>query len=325
MLLFALHAVLAVSGVWSAWSYNSGNWNQLAPLLSSNGFDTVFYCAAYGPEVDREGLQECIDACSAYGIDVHAWVVMWKTSKTTDSLRNVFTMENRLQLSLDGSTDAETWLCPTDPRNVELMASICLDLAAEFPVKGIHLDYIRFAHDRVCFCEGCRERFTESSGICGMSWPEDCSRGGRLNDIYSRWRSEAITETVRAVRDSLGRINRVVELSAAVLPREREMNYFAQQWGLWLDLGLLDFVVPMNYTLSDSELVAWGESQLRLSREWPIPCGIITFTGNSLHTAEEISGQIETAEEMGFSGWVIFHLSNHLIDILQEEGLQQIH
>jgi len=61
-------AITAVSGVWSAWQYNTGNWESLAPLLAENGFDTVFYCAAYGPETDIEGLRECVEACSENGI-----------------------------------------------------------------------------------------------------------------------------------------------------------------------------------------------------------------------------------------------------------------
>ena len=99
--------------------------------------------------------EECIEACDEYRIDVHAWVVMWKTSNTADSLKNTLSDENRMQVSVDDNVDAETWLCPSRPENVELMASICLELAAEFPVKGIHLDYIRYASDRVCFCEEC--------------------------------------------------------------------------------------------------------------------------------------------------------------------------
>ena len=55
--------LFSITGVWSAWQYNNGNWDEIAPLLSLNGYDTVFYCVAYGPEMDTEGLQECLDAC----------------------------------------------------------------------------------------------------------------------------------------------------------------------------------------------------------------------------------------------------------------------
>jgi uncharacterized lipoprotein YddW (UPF0748 family) len=248
-------------------------------------------------------------------------VVMWKTSRSPDSLRTVLAGENRMQLSIDGNADAETWLCPSRPENVELMASICLEIAAEFPVRGIHLDYIRYSSDRVCFCEECRTRFQRETGNYGLEWPEDCYRGGRLHDEFNRWRSEIITSAVVAVRDSLNRLNRVVELSAAVLPREREMDYFAQHWERWLASGTADFVVPMNYTLSDSELVHWGKAQIETAGRTPIPCGLITHSGEYLHTPSEISHQIETALDTGFRGTVLFHLGSHLVSILRSESL----
>lgn len=317
MLFTLLQTLLAIHGIWSAWGYNRGNWGELARLLHRNGYDTVFFCAAYGPDADRDGLQECLDACGEYGIDVHAWVVMWKTDDPADSLWNSLAEENRLQLSVDGDPDAETWMCPADPENVQQMASLCLDLACEFPVNGIHLDYIRYSSDRVCFCDRCRERFSRESGNYGIDWPEDCYRGGRLHDEYDLWRSMIITEAVEAVRDSLENARRDVELSAAVLPREEEMSYFGQQWSDWLEKGIVDFVVPMNYTQSDSELALWGRAQLRLARGAPLPCGLINYGGGHVLSAAEIAAQQNTALEMGFDGYVIFHLSGGFISILR--------
>jgi len=315
MLFLTLKILMAAGGVWSAWGINRGNWSELALLLDSNGFDKVFYCAAYGPEVDREGLLECISACSEYGIEVHAWVVMWKTGHCSDSLQNAYAEQNRLQHSIDDDSSADTWLCPTDPRNVTEMASICLALAEEFPVAGIHLDYIRYAHDRVCYCNGCHERFSRETSLYGISWPEDCFRGGGLYDRYNQWRSDAITGAVRAIRDSL--LDRDVLLSAAVMPRAREQLYYGQRWDEWLQRELIDFAVPMNYTLSDSELISWSETQIRMSGGGRILCGLTTRTGDRQHTAQEITAQQNRAPEMGFDGWVIFHLSDSFVSILE--------
>ncbi|MCD6587993.1 MAG: family 10 glycosylhydrolase [Candidatus Fermentibacteraceae bacterium] len=312
-----IQILLAMHGIWSAWGYNAGNWNELAPLLSENGYDTVFYCAAYGLETDIEGLRECCEACRDYDIDVHAWVVMWKISKSPDSLKNCFEEHNRLQVSLTEGEEASNWLCPSDPENVELFASLCANLARSAPVSGIHLDYIRYADDRVCFCDGCRSRFSRWSGNYRFAWPDDCARGGILHDEYNRWRSRTITSAVQAVRDSLGRLDRFVMLSAAVLPRQREMDYFGQHWENWISDGLLDFVVPMNYTMSDSELIAWSEPQIELAGEVPVYCGLINYSDDYHCSLSEIAGQRELAENLGFDGWVLFHLSSHYVDMLR--------
>ncbi len=318
MLFPLIQVVISISGVWNTWGYSSGNWAELAPLLSSNGYDAVFFCAAYGLNTDTLGLQECIDACNEYGIDVHAWIVMWRTAKSTEQERESFREQGRLQVSLDDLAEAQLWLCPTDPANVADMAEVCLRIAADYDVRGIHLDYIRYCNNRVCYCEQCRERFVEETGVQTSGWPTDYAMDGRFYDEYNRWRSQAITTAVRAVRDSLSKLNKVVELSAAVLPREVDMNNCAQQWDEWLGDGLVDFVVPMNYTLSDSELVFWGEAQLRLAEMNQIPCGLITYRNNSQFSISEINAQQEKVLEMGFDGWVMFYLSNHFISLLEE-------
>ena len=305
----------SITGVWNAWQYNNGNWDEIARLLSLNGYDTVFYCAAYGPETDTEGLQECLNACTPLGIDVHAWVVLWKTGKCPVEDQNRFELNGRLQISSDGVV--QNWLCPTDPQNVIAMAQLCLKLAAEYPVTGIHLDYIRFSSNRVCFCDGCRERFRRDVGIRSVDWPSDCVSGGRLHDNFMQWRADMVTDAVQAVRDSLSRINRVVLLSVAGTPREQEMRYFSQEWDVWLRSGIVDFVVPMNYTESDSEFVFWGEQQLEMAGGRSISCGIGSFSTRSTLTLSETEHQEALAEEMGFDGWVIFHLSSVFIERLR--------
>ncbi len=305
----------SITGVWNAWQYNNGNWDEIARLLSLNGYDTVFYCAAYGPETDTEGLQECLNACTPLGIDVHAWVVLWKTGKCPVEDQNRFELNGRLQISSNGAV--QNWLCPTDPQNVIAMAQLCLKLAAEYPVTGIHLDYIRFSSNRVCFCDGCRERFRRDVGIRSVDWPSDCVSGGRLHDNFMQWRADMVTDAVQAVRDSLSRINRVVLLSVAGTPREQEMRYFSQEWDVWLRSGIVDFVVPMNYTESDSEFVFWGEQQLEMAGGRSISCGIGSFSTRSTLTLSETEHQEALAEEMGFDGWVIFHLSSVFIERLR--------
>jgi len=312
-----LNCLLSISGIWNAWGYNSGDWDELAPLLHKNGYDTVFYCAAYGLETDIEGLQECIEACTPYNIDVHAWVVMWKTGQSSDDVRNNLMRQDRLQVSIDDDARVQTWLCPTDPSNISAMASVCLEIAAYSGVKGIHLDYIRYASNRTCFCDGCSERFQHDARLRSIRWPDDCVPGGRTNADYNRWRNEAITSAVTAVRDSLNRLNKVVELSAAVLPEEREMNYYAQHWNRWLERGIVDFVVPMNYTLSDSELISWGENQLELAGNHSIPCGLVTTRDGENFTEREISDQQQLADNLNFDGWVMFHLSDYMISIME--------
>ncbi|MCK4505825.1 MAG: hypothetical protein KAW14_09420, partial [Candidatus Aegiribacteria sp.] len=156
------------------------------------------------------------------------------------------------------------------------------------------------------------------AGIRSIDWPTYCVSGGRLHDSFMRWRADMITDAVQAVRDSLSKINRIVLLSVAGTPREQEMRYFSQPWDVWLRSGIVDFVVPMNYTESDSEFVYWGEQQLEMAEGRSISCGIGSFSTRSTLTLSETEHQEALAEEMGFDGWVIFHLSGIFIERLRE-------
>ncbi|MCK4672117.1 MAG: hypothetical protein KAT47_06180, partial [Candidatus Aegiribacteria sp.] len=93
---------------------------------------------------------------------------------------------------------------------------------------------------------------------------------------------------------------------------------FSQPWDVWLRSGIVDFMVPMNYPESDSEFVYWGEQQLEMAEGRPLSCGIGPFSTRSTLTLSETEHQEALAEEMGFDGWVIFHLSDVFIERLRE-------
>ena len=314
-----ISAVLPLSGVWSSMHIEPERWDEIAFLLSENGFDTVFYPAAYGTDLDLEGLNACLEACTACGIDVHALVVVFKSRSATDSQNGLEGFATRMQWYSDGSMDSE-WLNPTDRRNIDLMTGICFDIAAEFPVAGIHLDYIRWSYYLSGYSDSTRARYMRDRGIQNIQWPEDCLRGGEYYRDYLDWRASAVTDAVESVRDSLNRLNRVVQLSAAVMPHQREMIHWGQLWDQWLAEDLIDFVVPMNYTESDSQLAVWGEQQVSLANNETIYCGIGYRSSSSELTDSHMDRQIILAGQLGYDGIVVYRLCDDFIDLLRRRS-----
>ncbi|MCK5036051.1 MAG: hypothetical protein KAS73_09185 [Candidatus Sabulitectum sp.] len=102
-----LQVLVSISGVWSAWNYATINWEELAPLLSDNGYDTVFYGAVYGLLTDIDGLNESIGACNGYDINVHAWIVVRKTAASSDEEREILAEDERFQAATDHDTRAQ--------------------------------------------------------------------------------------------------------------------------------------------------------------------------------------------------------------------------
>lgn len=317
-----LATLLSISGVWSSRNIQPERWESIAAVLHENGFDTVFYPAAYGTEIDREGLNACLEYCSPLGIEVHALVVMFKSVIASDPVYGLENIETRIQVQSDGTSDPE-WLDPSDIRNVRLMAGVCLDIASEFPVDGIQLDYIRWNYYLSGYSDSTRARYLRDRGIQHIQWPEDCLRGGEYYRDFLDWRASAVTDAVESVRDSLGRLDRAVQLSAAVMPKEREMIHWGQLWDEWLQDDLIDFVVPMNYTESDSQLAVWGEQQVSLANNGNIHCGIGYRSSSSELTEIQMDRQIAIAEQLGYDGFVVYRICDDLIDLLRRRSMPE--
>jgi len=311
--------LMSITGIWSRWDTFDGRWDEIAPLLDAGGFDTVFYMAAYGTVIDEEGLQECLDACRPLGIDVHAWVVMWKTNFLTEREQESLLQEGRMQVDCNGEIIGNR-LDPADLRNVKIMAETCLRIAGSYPVTGIHLDFVRYINYQAGYSTSSRERFQDEMNLRSISWPDDCISGGRYYDRFMEWRAGRMTDAVRTVRDSLDRINRVIQLSAAVMPNANDMIYFGQMWDRWLNLGLIDYAVTMNYTLSDSQFTAWGNEQIDLAGDNTILCGIGVRSSVSELNERETIHQTVLARDLGFDGSVIYRLCEDVIDRLNDSA-----
>ena len=76
----------------------------------------------------------------------------------------------------------------------------------------------------------------------------------------------------------------------------------------WIKAGYLDFVCPMDYTMSDEEFVSLVRNQVKLIEgRVPLYPGIgATATGISM-TADRVMGQVHLARQLGAAGFAIFN------------------
>jgi hypothetical protein len=66
-------------------------------------------------------------------------------------------------VTFDGKPQ-DAWLCPSHPANQALELNALVEIARNYDVAGLHLDYIRYPGKDYCFCAGCRQRFEASLG-----------------------------------------------------------------------------------------------------------------------------------------------------------------
>ena len=304
-----------------------GDWERTMKELSDAGFNGVIPNMLWGgaayydskvlpiaPVVEKYGDQiaQAVAAGKKYGVEVHAWMVCFNATNSPKWFLDKMRAEGRLQI--DDSGEEKPWLCPSHPENQALELAALEEVATKYDVDGIHFDYIRFPDSQTCYCQGCRERFgavCREKGLELGDFPKSLKTNKALEDAWHTWRCEQITKFVRDVNKSVRAKRPDIQISAAVFPQyPGTKKSIGQDWGLWVEEGLLDFVCPMDYTSDPSYFKQLVEKQLPYVKgKCHIYPGIgMTATGIAM-TPEEVVLQASIARSLGADGFTIFNLA----------------
>jgi len=310
-------------GVWihTAYGVRDWGWRRSIRHLRNCGFNAIFPNMLWAglahypskvlpvaPEVEEKGDQiaECLRWCRRYGVELHVWKVNFNLGRAPADFVERLRAERRLQRDRNGNE--VLWLCPSDPRNFALERDSMLEVVRNYPVDGIHFDYIRYPGSHACFCEGCRRRFEEAAGVKVNKWPDDALKPP-LKDRFMKWRQDQITRLVRAVATEARRIRPGVMVSAAVFNNWESHRFsVGQDWKLWIEEGLLDFVCPMDYTPDPDRLAEMVANQV----EW-VGGRVPLYPGIGAWRIPDVAGlvdQIERARSLGADGFLCFHYND---------------
>lgn len=229
----------------------------------------------------RDTLRELVRAAHAAGLRVHAWVNVLSLAGNREAPILAELGRQAVQVDRHGRSlldypnleipppENETlrmgtpavWLDPATPGVVEALARSFGELAARYPeLDGLQLDYIRYP-DVLPFSPGsrfgvgldfgygepARRRFRAETGL-EAPFRDSLGNANRWDD----WRRDRVTETVARIREAARLARPGLVLSAAVwaYPERSYLSLF-QDWRRWLEEGLVEFAVPMLYTLDD--------------------------------------------------------------------------
>lgn len=219
----------------------------------------------------REGfdpLAYIISRARPRGIEVHAWVnafLVWSAESPPPDSTHVWHSRpgwfmadrygrstrdySRIECESAGLVGAT--LSPALPEVREFLADVASEIAVNYDVEGIHLDYIRYPNPSFGFEPEAVGAFYLGTGLD----PLDVFRRHQTADDVARkwsdWKREMVTATVRTVRAVLRSDAPGVLLSAAVMADPEEAaTHYSSDWVRWLEAGLVDFVCPMAYTTS---------------------------------------------------------------------------
>jgi len=307
-------------------------------------FDSTYASAAPYQQIREstglDTLRELVRRAHLLEMRVHAWVNVLSLANHRDAKivseigRDAVLVDRRGRSILDYPNleipepdrsyyrmgTPAVWLDPAAPGVAAYLAATFAELMVRYPeLDGLHLDYIRYPGVLPFapgsrfgvgldfgYGESTRARFKTETGL-------DAPLGDNLRNAnrWDEWRREKMNQLVAALRAAArsarpdAPVNEQPLLSAAVgTYAERVYLAEAQDWKRWIEDGLLEFAVPMAYTLDDRMFRYLAEgfaSSPRSDRIW-IGHGTWLFAKHPERALE----QLEVARSAGVRGEVLF-------------------
>lgn len=270
-------------------------------------------------------LKEAHDA----GLEVHAWINVFPVGSfekwpaaaqhVLNQHKDWITVDARGK-SILNYTPAERknlttyFLEPGLPEVQEFATAVVLEIVKNYPVDGIHLDYIRYPGRQFGYHPRNREAFAREYGLdpvdlfkrtAELQMKMGAERFAALQEAWDQWRRDQVTETVRRIRLGIMAIRPEVKLSAAVISDQQAAeNLYFQAWPKWLAEGLVDFVAPMAYDTSTAKVVSEIKKAVEVAGERHVYAGLGAW--RMLSQPAQIAEKIEEARRAGAQGVVLF-------------------
>lgn len=307
-----------------------GDWNATARLLAGYGVNAVYANLLWGGaahypskhlpatgslRIYGDQVQAARHATRQYGLQLHAWYVLWKLETASADTIAQMKKAGRLQVTASGTT--LNWLSPHHPENRAQVLAVIEELARQYPtLDGIHLDYMRLPDSSSCYAPATRERFQKHIGKTLPNWPADVLSGGTHYTAFRKWRAADITALMKDIRTRLKTVAPQMKLSAAVYGVTAEHGgNIAQDWPAWLSQNLVDYLCPMNYTHEPNQFTTWLRTQLAYPHaKHKIYPGIGVTAAESQLTPDQVIEQINIARDRGTPGVLLFSLTGTLRD-----------
>jgi uncharacterized lipoprotein YddW (UPF0748 family) len=303
-----------------------GDWGRTCRLLKDAGFSDLYvnvagagfahYASAVLPrsrvfEEQGDQLAACLVAAKPLGLRVHAWLLCFSTEGATHERIEIFNKRGWL-LSSPGVA-SRAWLDPAVPEVRSYLVSAVRELAVNYKTDGVHLDFVRYPDFVSSLGPTVQARFEKQTGRRSADWPEDV-KSGALRALFLRWRSEQVSDFVQAARRAIKRGAAGKLMTAAVFGKYPScVDAVGQDWESWVNVGLVDYVVPMNYTEDPAKFGEWLAHQTRTRKQaMNVVAGVGVTAAESRLDAAQVIDQIQAARRAGCAGFALFDLDTTL-------------
>ena len=228
-------------------------------------------------------LAACLKAAAGTGIRVHAWVLCFTGTRGTASRLDAFAKKGwRLK---DRKGTLTEYLDPSREDLRQYLLSAVEEIARRYAVQGVHLDFVRWYE--------------------GAKLPRDAaSHVGRFV-AQARLRVKGARPAALFTTAVFGKYPSCI-------------GSVGQDWESWLDAGIVDWIVPMNYLEDNSKYATFVRQQCRTpTHAKRIVSGIGVTATESRLGARQVMDQVKIARTCGAAGVAFFDLDYTLVnDIL---------
>jgi uncharacterized lipoprotein YddW (UPF0748 family) len=273
------------------------------------------------------------------GIQVHAWIIttaVWNVNYPVGAGNHVFLTrsakplgrDNWLTERLDGTRQAgvDYMLDPGHPDAAEYIAQMYLSVIRNYDVDGIQFDRVRYPDSTGPeflpvwgYNPTALSRFwAETNRAEPIARGDQPARPDPTDPQWMQWRRNQITDLVRRVYLEAKSIRPELWVSAATITyreppqtldafsRTRTYAEVLQDWASWMQEGMLDLNIPMNYKRErDGQNSAWFDGWNRFAALTRGSGSVAVGAGLYLNSLEDNLKQLRRSVKLdGVNGWV---------------------
>jgi uncharacterized lipoprotein YddW (UPF0748 family) len=205
------------------------------------------------------------------------------------------------------------YMSPVLPAAVDYVDALVRDLTARYALDGVHLDYARYPNDRFDYSRaairafratvrpqlppGVRKDLDAREADDLLAYPD------ALQAEWTAFRRSRMTALVARLRETIRSTRATALVTVAAAPDLQEArDHRLQDWGAWLQAGLVDAVCPMAYTQEPARFAEQISAARDVAGGRAVWAGIGAYRLPPPQTIENI----QTARRLGAAGVVLF-------------------
>ncbi len=220
------------------------------------------------------------------------------------------------------------YIDPGNPDARRYETSLMAELAANYDIDGISLDYLR-CPNRIGYTDTGRAAMLKKydvdlAKVVDIGSETLDTEGGkkaigavhasaRTNPVWpkwKKWRTDQLNTFMREIRAAVDRAKPGLPISSYVWGYHTYTGNYetCQDWVTWIDKGWLNWINPSGYRYDDKAFLEAAKlNRAHVPKGFPfyVTIGVLTSHGK-LNSAAEIEHQMQMARDCGAEGLVFF-------------------